>query len=167
MCWQAQISIPIGFSLNPLQVTRTTLWCRSSLFWDIMHCSLLKASQCCARTCHSHLQCQRRASSPYYMVHACFVHGLFYNPEISLKLWLTFSTIHSIIFQRIFSPLLWEPKILHIVISLLSNDHYIYAWIIVVVDVLCSSVFSEYWMMDKVQKPNNSEWVTWFKLRLS
>jgi hypothetical protein len=135
MCWQPQINIPVELSLTPSWVTRTTLWCKSSFFWDITPCSPLKVNWCFGGTCHLYLHGQRKASSACYLVHAGFVLGLFFNPEAGgdmfLWNWLTFNRLHGVISQKIelfittsvrtSNPTMWSHSLV------MTN---IYIWII-------------------------------------
>jgi hypothetical protein len=49
---------------------------KSSVFWDITPCSLLKVNRRFGGTCRLHLQ-----PCAYYLVHVDFLLGLCFNPE--------------------------------------------------------------------------------------
>jgi hypothetical protein len=58
----------------------TAVVMKSSVFWDITRCSLLKVKRHFGETCHFHLQ-GRRISSSCYLLNARFLLGLFFDPE--------------------------------------------------------------------------------------
>jgi hypothetical protein len=91
----------------------TVVVIKSSAFWDITPCSLLKVNQRFRGTCRPpssgsknkpSTRNQREAAS--YVIHAGFVLGLFFDTEdqgrhVPLKRWLTFNRLHGIISQKI------------------------------------------------------------------
>jgi hypothetical protein len=158
-------------SLSPLWVTRTTLWYNSYVFWDVMTCSPLKINWCISGTCHCHLQGQRKASSPCYLVHTGFVLGLFFNPEAGGDMFVCNSgwlpTDYMTLCVRRYEPLLWEPQShplwFHFLVVITIFIHELF----VDVDTLCSPLFLKYLMMNKFHEPIHFKWIILFRLSLS